>query len=137
MKTQFNALLLAHARLISLILCLCFVGVPQSTALAQSVNSDDLVVQDILRRLPDRAKLGALGVLKVAVFPEAVLNRETETLAPGTRIYSTDNMIMLPGSIQDQAIAVVYRRDMLGQVIEAWAVSRDEIAAIKKLQGLR
>jgi hypothetical protein len=127
---------------ISLALCLAGTGLigsllPATSALAQSINSEDPVVQDLLRRLPDRAKTGALGILKVSIFPEASLNGQAVTLAPGTRIFSMNNMIILPGSIQDEAIAVLYRKDMLGQVIEAWVVNREEIAAVKKLQGLR
>ena len=127
---------------ISLAFCLTVTGLvgsllPATSALAQSINSEDPVVQDLLRRLPDRAKAGALGILKVSIFPEASLNGQAVTLAPGTRIFSMANMIILPGTIQDEAIAVLYRKDMLGQVIEAWVVNREEIAAVKKLQGLR
>jgi hypothetical protein len=127
---------------ISLAFCLTGTGLvgsllPATSALAQSINSEDSVVQDLLRRLPDRAKTGALGILKVSIFPEASLNGQAVTLAPGTRIFSMNNMIILPGTIQDEAIAVLYRKDMLGQVIEAWIVNREEIAAVKKLQGLR
>jgi hypothetical protein len=127
---------------VSLAFCLTVTGLvgsllPATSALAQSINSEDPVVQDLLRRFPDRAKAGALGILKVSIFPEASLNGQAVILAPGTRIFSMNNMIILPGTIQDEAIAVLYRKDMLGQVIEAWIVNREEIAAVKKLQGLR
>jgi hypothetical protein len=121
----------------SVVMALAGSLLPATSALAQSVNSENPVVQDLLRRLPDRAKTGALGILKVSIFPEASLNGQAVTLAPGTRIFSMNNMIILPGTIQDEAIAVLYRKDMLGQVIEAWIVNREEIAAVKKLQGLR
>jgi hypothetical protein len=126
-----------RAAKLSLAFCLLGASVFSTSVIGQSVNSEDPVVQDLLKRLPDRAKVGSLGVLKMAVFPEAILNGESVILAPGTRIYSANNMIMLPVTLYDQAVAVVYRKDILGQVIEAWLVNRDEIAAIRKLQGIR
>lgn len=139
---RWRALNTNHCIAISLTFCFTVAGLtlsllPATCALAQSINSEDPVVQDLLRRLPDRAKAGALGILKVSIFPEASLNGQAVTLAPGTRIFSMNNMIILPGTIQNEAIAVLYRKDMLGQVIEAWVVNREEIAAVKKLQGLR
>jgi hypothetical protein len=138
-RTPRVALSFTRLRAAKLSLAFCLIGasVFSTGVIGQSVNSEDPVVQDLLKRLPDRAKVGSLGVLKIAVFPEAILNGETVILAPGTRIYSANNMIMLPVTLYDQAVAVVYRKDILGQVIEAWLVNRDEIAAIKKLQGIR
>jgi hypothetical protein len=101
---------------------------------AQSAQSVDPVIELALKRLPDRARTGKLAILTIDVFPQAKLNGNDVYLAPGTRVFSTTNLIVLPMSIQNAPQPVVYRQDMLGQLIEAWILTDEEIAALKKFQ---
>jgi hypothetical protein len=126
-----------QASAVILITLLTFAGAyPSSPAVAQSAQSGNPEIDAVLARLPDRAKTGTLGVLTVTNFPMAILNRVEVTMAPGTRIYSTGNAILLPGSLQGSAQPVLYREDMLGQLIEAWVVTDAEITAIRRWRSL-
>jgi hypothetical protein len=111
-------------------------GVSQ-TLLAQTTQDIDPAIAEALQRLPDRAKSGDLGTLTVTNFPEGVLNRTNIVMGPGMRIFSTGNVILLPGSLQNSPVPVLYRQDLMGQVIEAWILSDAEIVAIKRLRRLK
>jgi hypothetical protein len=107
------------------------------TLLAQTTQDIDPAIAEALQRLPDRAKSGDLGTLTVTNFPEGVLNRTNIVMGPGMRIFSTGNVILLPGSLQNSPVPVLYRQDLMGQVIEAWILSDAEIVAIKRLRRLK
>jgi hypothetical protein len=104
---------------------------------AQSAQSTDPVLELALKRLPDRARLGKLAILTIDVFPQAKLDGKDVYLAPGTRVFSTTNLIVLPMSIQNSPQPVVYRQDVMGQLLEAWILTDDEIRALKKFQNIR
>jgi hypothetical protein len=104
---------------------------------AQSAQSADPEIELALKRLPDRARTGKLAILTIDVFPQAKLDNKDVYLAPGTRVFSTTNLIVLPMSIQNSPQPVVYRQDTMGQLIEAWILTDDEIIALKKFQGIR
>jgi hypothetical protein len=104
---------------------------------AQSAQSADPVIEQALKRLPDRARTGKLAILTIDVFPQAKIDKNDVYLAPGTRVFSTTNLIVLPMSIQNSPQPVVYRQDTMGQLIEAWILTDDEIIALKKFQGIR
>jgi hypothetical protein len=104
---------------------------------AQSAQSTDPALELALKRLPDRARLGKLAILTIDVFPQAKLDGKDVYLAPGTRVFSTTNLIVLPMSIQNSPQPVVYRQDVMGQLLEAWILTDDEIRALKKFQNIR
>jgi hypothetical protein len=115
-------------------LCVLFATAQVS---AQSAQSADPAIELALKRLPDRARTGKLAILTIDVFPQAKLDNKDVYLAPGTRVFSTTNLIVLPMSIQNSPQPVVYRQDTMGQLIEAWILTDDEIRALKKFQGIR
>jgi hypothetical protein len=122
--------------LLSFFTALCIVFTTAQVR-AQSAQSADPAIELALQRLPDRARIGKLGILNIDVFPQAKLDNKDVYLAPGTRVFSTTNLIVLPMSIQNSPQPVVYRQDTMGQLIEAWILTDDEIRAIKKFQGIR
>jgi hypothetical protein len=122
--------------LLSFFTALCIVFTTAQVR-AQSAQSADPAIELALKRLPDRARIGKLGILNIDVFPQAKLDNKDVYLAPGTRVFSTTNLIVLPMSIQNSPQPVVYRQDTMGQLIEAWILTDDEIRAIKKFQGIR
>jgi hypothetical protein len=106
-------------------------------ASAQSEQSADPELELALKRLPDRARTGKLAMLTIDVFPQAKLDGKDVYLAPGARVFSTTNLIVLPMSIQNAPQPVVYRQDVMGQLLEAWVLTDDEIRALKKFQKNR
>jgi hypothetical protein len=122
--------------LLSLFTALC-VLCASAQVYAQSAQSADPVIELALKRLPDRARTGKLAILTIDVFPQAKIDNKDVYLAPGTRVFSTTNLIVLPMSIQNSPQPVVYRQDTMGQLIEAWILTDEEIRALKKFQGIR
>jgi hypothetical protein len=114
-----------------------FYGLQSQPLLAQSSQDIDPAIAEALQRLPDRAKSGELGTLTVTNFPEGVLNRTNIVMGPGMRIFSTGNVIVLPGSLQNSPQPVLYRQDLMGQVIEAWILNDAEIVAMKRLRRMK
>ena len=76
------------------------------------------------RTFPAQAKLGAL---EITVFPRATLNDTPIVMAPGVRILNESNLIQVPSTVQGRR-AVRYRTDLLGQVIEVWLLTPQELA---------
>jgi len=69
------------------------------------------------------------GRLVVTGFPEAELDGRAERLAPGVRIRDPQNLIVAPGAITGQLLAVNYRRDAAGLVNEVWILTPAEAGA--------
>ncbi len=76
------------------------------------------------RTFPAHTRLGAL---EITVFPRATLNDKPIVMAPGVRILNESNLIQIPSTVRG-ARAVRYRTDMLGQVIEVWLLTPQELA---------
>ena len=96
--------------------------------LVLSLAGASALAQSPPRTLPDRARL---GTLEIVVFPKALLDGKEITMAPGTRIMGTSNMLAAPGSLRGP-LPVLYRVDMLGQVNEAWILTPEELRQAKK-----
>ncbi len=79
------------------------------------------------RKFPEHTRL---GTLEIVVFPRAVLDGRDVTLAPGTRIHDRSDMLALPATVKGP-VTVRYRIDTLGQVIEAWILTPEEIQKAK------
>jgi hypothetical protein len=69
------------------------------------------------------------GSLLVVNSPEIELDGQAERLAPGVRIRSAQNMLVMPASLTGQKLLVNYRRDAAGQVNEAWILTPEEAQA--------
>lgn len=55
-------------------------------------------------------------------------NKVRVQLAPGVRIYGTDNMLKLYGSLQGTATAKVLREETTGMLLYVWILTPKEIA---------
>jgi hypothetical protein len=69
--------------------------------------------------------------MKAFRYPEAQIGKLILRLAPGARVYNTQNLILMPGSVPSQA-AVLYRLDVQGQISHLWLLTADEAAAAKR-----
>ncbi len=72
------------------------------------------------------------GRLVITQPPEATLDGQPARLSPGARIRGTNHLLVLSGSVVDQNLPVVYKKDPLGLVHEAWILTEDEYAEVTK-----
>lgn len=72
------------------------------------------------------------GRLVVTQPPEATVDGQPARLSPGARIRNLQNLQVLSGSLVGQDLPVVYKRDTLGLVHEAWILTEDEYATVTR-----
>ena len=68
------------------------------------------------------------GELVIVAPPEARLNGAPVRLAPGARVRSPQNMLVLSGSLLEQKLLVHYTLDGAGQVQDVWILTPAEAA---------
>jgi hypothetical protein len=71
------------------------------------------------------------GELKAFQHPEAKIGDKALRLAPGAKVYNTQNLIIMPVAMPQQA-KVLYRLDTGGEIIELWLLTPAEAEAAKK-----
>ena len=75
------------------------------------------------RNFPDQARRGDL---KAYQYPAMQIGERIYRLAPGSRIYNQQNLIITPASLQTQTAPVMYMLDMGGELSRIWLLTRDE-----------
>jgi hypothetical protein len=68
------------------------------------------------------------GEIEVTAPPEAKLNGKPARLAPGARIRSPQNMLLLSGTLREQKLVVNYTLDGFGELRDVWVLSDAERA---------
>ena len=68
------------------------------------------------------------GEIVVTAPPELLLNKRPARLAPGARIRTVDNMLVLSGAALNQRLVVNYTLDLQGQLLEVWILNPAELA---------
>ena len=68
------------------------------------------------------------GEIVVTAPPELLLNKRPARLAPGARIRTVDNMLVLSGAAVNQRLVVNYILDLQGQLLEVWILNPAELA---------
>jgi hypothetical protein len=91
-------------------------------ALAQAPATQQPQGQN-LRRFPANAQRGELTVTQP---PFVLLNGKQEQLAPGARIFSEQNLLVLSGAVVGQRLKVSYTRDLYGNVKDVWVLTPEE-----------
>ncbi|GAA4403630.1 hypothetical protein GCM10023089_08200 [Quisquiliibacterium transsilvanicum] len=71
-----------------------------------------------------------LGTLEVTVFPQARLDGKEILLAPGARIRNESNLLAVPSTLRGN-VPVRYRTDPMGQVLDAWILTSEELQIAK------
>jgi len=84
-------------------------------------------------QLPADARFGEL---KGLAYPLARIGKDTLRLAPGARIYNTQNLIVMPASVTGTG-PVLYELDFQGEVAQLWLLTPEEAAAAKKRSSAR
>ena len=68
------------------------------------------------------------GVFTATMYPQVVINGQTMQLAPGAKIYSQQNTILMHTSLTNSALIVNYTIDNMGFVNRVWVLTREEAA---------
>jgi hypothetical protein len=81
--------------------------------------------------LPRELPKGSLrGELTLGNWPEATLGKLGVRMAPGARIKSADNTLVMPSLIAGTKLKVNYTVDLYGLVHEVWILRPDELAQL-------
>ena len=68
------------------------------------------------------------GEIVVTAPPELLLNKQPARLAPGARIRTIDNMLVMSGAAVNQRFMAHYTLDLQGQLLEVWILNPAELA---------
>lgn len=81
------------------------------------------------RNFPQTAKRGTFSP---AVFPEVYIDGKLRRLSPGARIFSENNMLVLPNAVeQGSKLTVNYQEDGMGMISKIWMLTADEAKAAR------
>lgn len=98
--------------------------VPTALVLAASAHA-----QVVVRTAPADVKAARLVV---TTPPQITIDGQPDRLSPGARIRNTQNLVVLSGSLVNQPLPVVYRRDPAGLVHEVWILTAEEYARLAR-----
>jgi hypothetical protein len=68
------------------------------------------------------------GVLTATVYPQVAIDGQVQTLAPGAKIMSRQNTIVMHSTLVDGAHVVNYTIDRLGMIDKIWILTEEERA---------
>jgi hypothetical protein len=83
------------------------------------------------RTFPANAKIGTIAA---TVFPQVTIDGQTKVLAPGGKIYSKQNTIVMHSTLVNTTAVVKYTIDRMGYIDQAWILTDEELAAAKASQ---
>lgn len=86
-----------------------------------------LHAQAFERPFPEKAKRGAMTPDN---YPRVLINDKQRHLSAGARIWSQDNLIVMPASIRGEDIPVLYTEDNTGDIDRIWMLTSDEVKRI-------
>ena len=87
--------------------------------------STDAAVAQVQRQFPKNALRGSIVV---GDPPTVALNGRETRFAPGARIRSPSNMIVLSGTLVGAKLLVHYTLDSMGQLGDVWILTPEEAA---------
>ncbi len=107
---------------------LCAVLAPVSALFSSAVPAQDIAQTQLEAAAGGRNfPVGTLrGSFLVVNPPEIRLDGQAERLAPGSRIRSAQNMLVMPAAIVGQSLLVNYTRDAAGMVSQVWILTPAE-----------
>lgn len=79
------------------------------------------------RPFPVSAKSGALRIVD---YPLVALDGKQRNLSGGARIWSADNLTVVPNALGNATYAVRYTEDIEGAIDRVWVLTDEEIAAL-------
>ena len=69
-----------------------------------------------------------------ASYPEIVIDGQLRHLAPGARIWNTENLIEMPAALRGSGLTVNYTEDTQGAIDRVWILSPEEASEPLKQQ---
>jgi hypothetical protein len=102
-------------------------GLPALLVLALGASSGSSWAQGMKRHFPPEA---LRGELVVRLSPDIDLNGRPQRLAPGSRIRSEANLLVMPATVSGTPLVVNYTLDGLGQVKDVWILTPQERAQV-------
>jgi hypothetical protein len=94
-----------------------------SVLLSWALLSAPALAQTVGRPIPTNAQRGTLVVTQP---PNVLLNGLAERLSPGARIRSTNNLLVLSGTLVGQHLPVRYAHGPQGEIHEVWILTEAE-----------
>lgn len=87
-----------------------------------------------VRVIPEDAQAAKLVIAAPsATAPQtATLDGKTVGVAPGARLFGTDNQLLATAAVAGQKLPVRYKLDLYGQLLTAWVLSESEQKALKQ-----
>ena len=79
------------------------------------------------RPFPTNAKNGKLVITD---YPQIELDGKPRLLSGGARIWSQDNLTVVPNALGSDTHVVVYTEDMEGAIDRVWMLTAEEVAAL-------
>ena len=68
------------------------------------------------------------GTLSAGMYPQIKINGQAQTLAPGAKIMSQQNTIVMPSTLMNNVYIVNYMFDNQGLVNMVWILTNEELA---------
>ncbi|HSY28025.1 MAG TPA: hypothetical protein VK832_11010 [Burkholderiaceae bacterium] len=68
------------------------------------------------------------GTMSAGMYPQITIDGQTQTLAPGAKIMSRQNTIMMPSTLMNNVYIVNYTFDNQGFVNMIWVLTKEELA---------
>jgi hypothetical protein len=68
------------------------------------------------------------GVFTATVYPQVTINGQAMQLAPGAKIFSQQNTILMHTNLVNSAVIVNYTLDAQGYVSRVWILTQEELA---------
>ena len=75
------------------------------------------------RPFPPNAKRGRMTP---GYAPDIAMDGKARQLSPAARIFSDENLTVVPGSLRERDIVVNYTEDMNGNIDRVWILTREE-----------
>ncbi|MEM5430104.1 hypothetical protein [Cupriavidus oxalaticus] len=87
-----------------------------------------------VRVIPEDAQAAKLVIAAptASTPPTATLDGKTVGVAPGLRLFGTDNQLLASAAVAGQKLPVRYKLDLYGQLLTAWVLSEPEQKALKQ-----
>lgn len=114
-----------------ILIALCAVLAPASALFPLKAQAQGIPQTQFESELGGRNfPVGTLrGSFMVVNPPEIQVDGHSERMAPGGRIRSAQNMLVMPAAVVGQNLLVNYTRDAAGLVSQVWILTPDEAQA--------
>ena len=105
----------------------------QQSILAVLLSSIALVAVALDRHFPENTNSGTIQIID---FTQVAIDGKPRTLASGARIWSVDNLTVVPNALGDASHRIAYTENPDGTVDRIWLLNDAEAAAMPSSRSL-